>query len=268
MVRLLSEIDRAHLVRLLDSAPQHNLLLKGNLDAIGFDRDFCQFWGDFGAGGVLRGVVNRYMTGWSVFGAADAAWRDLAAVIDAFPVAASRLQDNPGGVESVLPFLTAYRARQIDVENLMCLALADFRPAPPPPVLTVRRASLDDLPELVGLYADAGDMTRSAAAVERPLRDTQVWIGLVEGHLVSSALVNAQTKTQAMVGGVYSAPDWRGQGFSRAVCSALCAELLNAGQEPVLYWRTPAAGAVYRRLGFRPIGVWRSAWLETVDEPA
>jgi predicted GNAT family acetyltransferase len=67
-----------------------------------------------------------------------------------------------------------------------------------------------------------------------------------------------------MIGGVYTPPAMRGRGLSQAVCSALCAELMAAQKQPILYWDTPAAGAVYRKLGFCATGTWRSVWLHSV----
>ena len=54
-----------------------------------------------------------------------------------------------------------------------------------------------------------------------------------------------------MVGGVYTEPASRNLGLGSAVCSALCAELLAEGKQPALYWQEPAAGVVYRKLGFQ-----------------
>jgi predicted GNAT family acetyltransferase len=79
--------------------------------------------------------------------------------------------------------------------------------------------------------------------------------------MVAAALTNAETDSLAMIGGVYTPPEWRGRGLSQAVCAALCADLLAAALTPVLYWKTPSAGAVYRKLGFQTIGVWRAVRL-------
>jgi len=46
----------------------------------------------------------------------------------------------------------------------------------------------------------------------------------------------------------------------------LCADLLADGKQPVLYWKRPAAGAVYRKLGFHAVGAWRSVWLERLGD--
>jgi GNAT superfamily N-acetyltransferase len=259
-IRRLQETDRAAVMALLAAAPHYNLYLMGNLVKVGLARDFCEFWGDV-ADGAVRGVINRYFTGWTLYGRADADWPGLVAVLDEHPVAAQRLQDNPGGVPSVLPLLRQYTATQVEVEELMQLLPADFRPAAAPPGIQVRRAVSDDLPGLITHYADAEQMTRSPAAVERPLRDTRIWIGLDGGTLVSAALTNAEATALAMVGGVYTQLGWRNRGIGQAVVSALCAELIRDGLRPALYWVAPAAGTVYRKLGFRRIGDWRSVHL-------
>lgn len=265
MIRILTEKDRDAVVRLLERSRRHNIYMLGNLEKHGFDAPFCQFWGDFAAseqdGGAMRAALNRYMNGWSVFGVAEADWGGLAGVLDGYPEPGERLQDNPGGVVSFLPFLRRYEAQHVSEEELMELAAENFRPAAATAKWNVRRAEPADLDELAAFYADAGHMARSRAGVERPLRHTRVWVASIEGAIRAAALTNAEAASMGMIGGVYTMPEWRGRGLSQAVCSALCADLIGEGVVPLLYWDTPAAGAVYRKLGFRRIGVWRSAWL-------
>ncbi len=265
MIRPLHEADRAATVALLEAAPYWNLYLLGNLESLGFEEEFCQFWGDF-AGAELRAVLNRYMHGWSIYGQEDADWASLAAVVDGHPIAGERLQDNPGGVASFLPFLQRYDVPKVTETQLMDLEAQDFRPRAVPPGAHVRRAGLGDLPALVEFYRDAGSMSRSALGVERPLRDTRVWVAESDDTatpaIMAAALTNAEMQMLAMVGGVYTPPQWRNRGLSQAVCSALCAELLAEGKRPVLYWENEAAGKVYDKLGFRRRGLWRSAWLQ------
>ncbi|MCC6453801.1 MAG: GNAT family N-acetyltransferase [Caldilineaceae bacterium] len=263
MIRRLGEADRFGTIALLEAAPILNLYLLGNLDAHGFGEEFCEFWGDV-VDGRVHGVINRYMTGWTVFGEASADWAGLGQVIDHHAVVAERLQDNPGGVPSLLPYLQRYEAAHVSEEVLMALPADGLQRQPPPDGFVVRRATLDDLAALVAFFADAGKMSRSAAGIELPLRDRRVWIALQGGEVVSAALTNAETERLAMVGGVYTAPAWRGRGLSRAVCSALCDELIQTGRQPALYWDNPVAGRVYAKIGFRAIGIWRSLRLSPV----
>ena len=262
MIRLLSEADRVATVALLNAAPYFNLYMLGNLEKLGFERDFCEFWGDFDPAGMLSGVINRYMAGWSIWGNADADWAGLGEVLDNHPVTGERLQDNPGGVASFVPYLRRYVGAQEHIEELMAMQPADFQLVAAPAGITIRRGSMADYPALVRLYADAGDMTRSPAGIERPLKDTRLWLAEADGEILSAALTNAEITNAAMIGGVYTPPAQRGRGLSQAVCSALCADLLKSGKQPVLYWDNPAAGTVYRKLGFQPRGQWRAVWLQ------
>lgn len=268
MIRQLREEDRPAMVQLLQQAPAYNLYQLGNLETIGFGADYCAFWGDIATEGRLRACANLYMAGWSAYGEADAEWPALAALIDVDEEAV-RLQDNPGGIPSILPLLTRAVVANVE-EQLMVLHAEAFCALAPPQELIVRRAAWSDLAALEGLYAEAGDMRRSRQAIERPMRDGLIYVGRLreprggEGALVTAALTNAQTADSAMIGGVYTHKASRGHGYSQAVCSALCGGLLRMQMTPCLYWKTPAAGHVYRKLGFTPIGRWRSVWLGAV----
>lgn len=266
MIRRLTEADRAMTIHFLSSAPQFNLYMLGNLEKLGFAHEICEFWGDVvesEGGETLCAVLNRYMTGWTVYGTAVADWAALGRVLDNHPAGAGRLQDNPGGIDSFMPYLQHYQQEHAEIEEVMDLTPADFRPVPAPAGVVVRRGTLDDLPRLIEFYTDAEHMSRSPAAVERPLRDTRLWLAEQENKILATALTNAETSKLAMIGGVYTPPAARGRGLSQAVCSALCADLIADQKQPVLYWSTLAAGAVYRKLGFRAMGQWRSVWLHS-----
>lgn len=259
MIRRLGETDRDALVELLMTAPQYNMYMLGNLYAYGLDADFCEYFGDV-VDGEIRGVLNRYETGWLVYGRAGADWAGLGHLLDSHPAGAQRLQDNPGGIESFMPYIANY-VYTFSEETFMELPCGALNAQPMPEGFVIRKATLDDLATLVRLFADAGEMTRTPAGIERPLRERRVWVAMKEGEAVAAALTNAETKTTAMIGGVFTAPEWRGHGLSQAVCSRLCEELIEQQLHPVLYWKNPAAGHVYAKLGFRVIGVWRSVWL-------
>lgn len=266
MIRKLGEADRGATARLLLEALHYNLFMLGNLETLGFESALCEFWGDLSpaGNGEIRGLVNRYMDSWNVYGHAEADWAGLGQVVDRHAVGARRIQDNPGGIASFLPYLQQYQVLRANVQEMMELADADLCRVGAPPESRVRRATLADLGGLIELYANAEQMTRTPEAVRRPLEVTRIWVAEVEGAIRAAALTNAEVLGCAMIGGVYTHPEWRGRGLSTAVCAALCMELIQVGQRPVLYWHTPAAGVVYRRLGFCAIGDWRSIWLQPV----
>jgi GNAT superfamily N-acetyltransferase len=75
-------------------------------------------------------------------------------------------------------------------------------------------------------------------------------------NLVSCAASPEILEDLAIVRGVFTAPDKRGKGYSKAVCSALVSKLLDEGKEVMLYVSKDNAAAlsVYRSIGFRETG--------------
>ncbi len=70
------------------------------------------------------------------------------------------------------------------------------------------------------------------------------------GRIVSSATESCLGR----IGYVCTDPTFRGRGYASVLVSKLSEVLLNEGTVPSLSYENPAAGSIYRRLGFREIG--------------
>ena len=79
----------------------------------------------------------------------------------------------------------------------------------------------------------------------------------VDGKIISTASTTAENSLSAMVVGVASLSDYRGQGLATRTMTALCQQLLAEGRTLCLFYDNPKAGEIYKRLGFRDIGMWR-----------
>ncbi len=262
MIRLLTSADYSPAYAFCAQNPALNLYFLGNLETLGLEADICQFWGSFDAQGQLNGVLNRYMDGWNIADGPGCDYEGFGQVLDSHPAGAARLQDNPRHTPSFQPFITRYQATEELTEYLCDLNLDDFNPTSAS--WPARRATLADFDALCAFYAQAEDMARTPRGVERPLTSGRVFIVEVGGEIVSSVLTNAETRTAAMIGGVYTPPNHRGHGYAGAAMVALCRSLFADALRPVLYFHHPAAGAIYRRLGFRDLGLWRAVRLEGV----
>lgn len=264
MIRLLSNADRDSAYAFCAQNPPLNLYFLGNIETLGLEADLCQFWGSFDAQGQLNGVLNRYMDGWNIADGPGCDYEGFAATLDSHPAGATRLQDNTRYAASFQPYLRRHRAVVEITEYLCDLDAGDFNPSGQD--WPVRRATLADFDALCAFYAPAEDMARTPRGVERPLTSGRVFVVEVGGEIVSSVLTNAETRTAAMIGGVYTPLQHRGHGYAGAAMVALCRSLLDDGLRPVLYYHHPAAGAIYRRLGFRDLGLWRAVRLERVGK--
>ena len=106
--------------------------------------------------------------------------------------------------------------------------------------------------------AEFADLPRSTDAIRQRLES-----GLGRGYLiregdeiVSTVSTSAETSVSAMIGGVMTHPNFRGRGYASFCLSVLCDELNREGKIACLTYDNPAAGSIYKRIGFKDIGRW------------
>ena len=78
----------------------------------------------------------------------------------------------------------------------------------------------------------------------------------VGGVVVSCALTTAQTADAVLLGGVATAPAFRGRGYASACVTRLAQRAQSDGREVWISPKNESAAALYRRLGFVTCGRW------------
>lgn len=118
-------------------------------------------------------------------------------------------------------------------------------------------------------------MKEEVAVPSRALTDAEVDISLrqilknqlcfaltVDGDIVAKANTNAIGINCVQIGGVYTHPLYRRNGYAGALVQALCNRALRSGKQPVLFVKeknTPAF-TLYRKLGFEECGRYTIAY--------
>ena len=118
-------------------------------------------------------------------------------------------------------------------------------------------------------------MKEEVAVPGRPITDAEVDISLrqilknqlcfaltVDGDIVAKANTNAIGINCVQIGGVYTHPLYRRNGYAGALVQALCNRALRSGKKPVLFVKeknTPAFN-LYRKLGFEECGRYSIAY--------
>jgi predicted GNAT family acetyltransferase len=126
---------------------------------------------------------------------------------------------------------------------------------------------MSDLDLLAQLYQDAGLMYRSRANVAAKLTESRVFVvqepalGRRPARIASCALLSPEGSDAGLIGGVYTMPAARNKGYAAACVSALAEDLRREGKLPVLFYENPAAGSLYRKLGFEECGRWGVIYL-------
>jgi len=256
-MKLLSEPDVPLLRSTLLRDPYYNLFMIGDLDQMGIDHPDLYYWGQYVAGEMV-GVAMRYRGYWMFYDAGGADLGAFALVVDEYP-ASRMLNGREPLVLGVCERLSAYEVTA-DRRCFFCALPMDAQL--PAPVHATREARPKDIPALVELYATADTMRRDAASIKACIKQNRIYVTVVGDRLVSVALSNVETDAMAMVGGVFTPEPLRKRGYASAAITALCASLLHDGIQPCLFYDDPAAGSIYRRLGFEDIGRWRMVTLD------
>ena len=75
-------------------------------------------------------------------------------------------------------------------------------------------------------------------------------------EIISHGNTTATTSVNAMIGGIFTVPQYRNKGLASKIVSALAKELLKDGKSACLFFDNEEAGKIYYRLGFENIDKW------------
>ncbi len=103
-----------------------------------------------------------------------------------------------------------------------------------------------------------------ARRVEEDCRDQCTWVWRDARGLCFRASVSALTADAAQISGVYTPPEWRGQGIARRALRELSVRLFARTRAMCLFVNdvNAPARAVYARLGFVAHASWASAFFD------
>lgn len=251
-IRKLLPADESELLAALRRDRHNNLFLIGNLHSMGWAEPGLEYFGQYD-GERLAGVLMRLRTNWTLYDAGGADFAAMATVVDEHPAGAKVITGERIRVARLWESIRRYEIRE-DHPSYYCAlrALADL-----PGVGHARRAVESDVAGLVALYAEADEMARDEASIRRSLAQARIFVAESSGRIVAAAATTTEAPDMAMIGGVFTMPVLRNQGYATACMTALCRELLGEGIEPCLFYDNPRAGSIYRRLGFQDISMWR-----------
>jgi GNAT superfamily N-acetyltransferase len=125
----------------------------------------------------------------------------------------------------------------------------------------VRRLTGDDRARLRAFAERQSERIGAAYATIDPASEP-IWAGFDQDRLVALARPAVRLAHCWLVGGVYVAPEYRNQGWGRAVVRAVMAQADRAGAPCGLFVRedSTAARSLYDRLGFKTVG--RRLWID------
>jgi len=258
MIRKLQEKDRGQTMKFVSEKPAENLFIIGDIEGHGFDSSIQTLWGDFTEKGELRGVLLKYDNNFIAYAPEEFDAQGFAQIINN--------DSNFGylsGIEEIVNKLTPFIERQPKKPRVFYYAKCESAELLPdiPSHITLEKAVPQDAEAIIAQMKAIPEFAEGNYNVENKRNSLEK--GLARGYLInendviiSSASSTAENSQSAMIVGVGTLPEHQKKGLASYCMSKLCRELLEEGKMLCLFYDNPAAGSIYKRIGFVDIGKW------------
>ena len=266
MFRKLNTNDKDKLFEFLEKEKAYNLFILGDVENFGFESDMQELWAEFN-GDEYIAVLLRYKNFTIVSSYGEFSVNIFIDKIKSFD-GVQGISGKEWIVDLLAPHFKykkirkQYLAQLSDINDIPKKLLNDK--------VTLSKELLDekvslaveeDAEEIFELGENIVEFSDFKSSVEnvkdRIIDKTSRTYYIRENNkVVSSASSTAEISTSAMIVGVSTHPDHRGKGYASKCTAVLSSILLNEGKQPCLFYDNPAAGKIYRKMGYKEIGKW------------
>ncbi|WP_438315604.1 GNAT family N-acetyltransferase [Sporosarcina sp. FA9] len=258
MIRILVEKDHKQTMDFVSVMPAENLFIIGDIEAYGFTNTIQKLWGDFTKDGEMRGVLLKYDSNFIVYAPGEFDAKGFADIINR-----DETYEFISGIEQIVlklePYLTIKPSNPRVLYYAKCEHANELQEVPAQ--IEVKKSTPDDAGRIIDQMYGIPEFATSTFSVERKretLSNGSARTYFIEeaGRIISSASSTAENSQSAMIVGVGTLSGYEKKGFASFCMSVLCAELLSEGKMLCLFYDNPAAGSIYKRMGFVDIGKW------------
>lgn len=282
-MRRLGESERARILEYVGKEPEMNLFFIGDIENYGIDSEIVTIYANETADG-WDFLLLKYYDFYLLYSQNET--YDTAAAAEFLQ---NRTVDTISAKASLLRQLIPFFPDRFYQETQMCRCGADdlkafdrcfshasTRNAPEISCTSnglhnlrkehsfyIRALSVADLDAMLQLLLQIEEFShtyqhpdKARQQLAQELQSGELAVGAFEGdRLISIAKTSASNSKSAMLTGVATLSDRRGQGCASAVVHSLCRQSFQAGREFLcLFYDNPKAGRIYRRIGFCEIG--------------
>ena len=258
MIRKCNEQDRAQLMQFISKRPAENLFMIGDIEAYGFEHDIQTVWAQY-EGEELIAVMLLFTSNHILYSEGEYDAKGFAEIILTYKgrFEISGLQEV---VKQIRPHIPNDTYRDVETYYAKCEKLAysieenDYS--------DVVKLQPEEYEENIELLRSIPEFKNGNFSVESRVRAEKDKTGRTyiirneHGVMTSSATATAENSQSAMIVGVGTRPGYEKRGYATKIVEKLATDLLSEQKIVCLFYHNPKAGAIYKRIGFKDIGMW------------
>ncbi len=260
-MRKLLDNERAKLMEYVSIEPEMNLFIIGDVEHFGLESENVEVF-VHEVQGQWDFILLRYMENFLIYSPSEN--YDAQAAAEFLHQQGAGLNIISGKsdlVSRLLPYFPGWHGQETFMARLNRV---QFLPELPENT-ELRRMTADDATDIVSLNGQIEEFRDSVIGREKQAIEElrfklmnqagRNWGAFCDGELVSTVATAADNSISSMLVGVATLPFARKKGLASALVANLCAELLQEGKQFVcLFYDNPAAGSIYRKVGFQEVG--------------
>lgn len=260
-MRKLLDNERARLMEYVSVEPEINLFIIGDVERFGLESENVEVF-VHEVLGQWDFILLRYMDSFLIYSPSED--YDAQSAAEFLHQQGADLNVISGKSELISRLLPHFPGWHGQETYMARLNRVQFLPELPKNT-ELRRMTADDAAAIISLNIQIDEFRdsligRKEQAIEE-LRFKLMngagrnWGAFCDGALVSTVASAADNSISSMLVGVATLPFARKKGLASALVANLCAELLREGKQFVcLFYDNPAAGSIYRKVGFQEVG--------------
>lgn len=254
MIRKLTEDDHLKVFSFLSEEPSINLFILGDIEVFGYHSDFQELWAEFDGESQIRAILLRFYQSYIAYAKGDFDVLGFSEIIKSGgqPIQLSGKKSVVEKFESTLSF-----------EKKQVMHFAECRSSDHlhGTTVAVKKAGLGDVDRIIDLRKSISEFHVNPDAKEILVRSmkantSRTYFTEQNGAITSCVSTTAENSLAAMIVGVCTKKGFRKQGLATAIMEKLFIEVLSEGKILCLFYDNPEAGRIYKRLGFKDIGLW------------
>jgi len=256
LIRKLTDQDHHQVLAFLSEEPSINLFIIGDLDAFGYSSEFQEIWGEFDEQDSIKAVLLRFHQSFIPYAKGEFDTEGFVSIMKRYtqPISLSGKSDIVEKFEAFVDLLLGKKQVTFFAECLTdkFLSAGDVE---------FKKASIEDVDQIIELRNSIEEFHIRSDAREILVQGMEsntarTYYTVDHGIITSCVSTTAENSMSAMIVGVCTRKEYRRQGLATAIMQKLFQDVLDEGKTLCLFYDNPAAGRIYKRLGFKDIGMW------------
>jgi predicted GNAT family acetyltransferase len=258
VIRKLTDHDHDQVLAFLSEEPSINLFIIGDLEAFGYSSEFQEIWAEFDEQNTLKAVLLRYHQSFIPYAKGEFDTTGFVSIMKKYnqPISLSGKSDIVAKFEAFDDLMLGKKQVTFFAECLTdeFLSVNDDD-------VEIKKASLEDVDQIIELRRSIEEFhmrsdARDILVQAMKSNTARTYFTDEDGVITSCVSTAAENSLSAMIVGVCTRKEYRRKGLATAIMQKLFQDVLDEGKTLCLFYDNPAAGRIYKRLGFKDIGMW------------